>query len=350
MYKRIPFIIMIAILVAVAAGRVGQQPVMAQDPTIPTRTPTPDPNRPPPTQPSPVPPPGGGGDNNPPPQATNTPLPDQSANPSPTPLQPLNPGIVSSPVATTTQGEQGGINSGLGVPGSDVCDETPYIITLSRITVHAGPGLDYPVVTTLEKDEIRPIIGRAGFATWWQIQISPRLVGWVLDDEVDEFGNTAIVPIVVPPMLNGVAPTPGAPWEPTPLPFVRCLPTATPSPTPTPTAEPTGAFAAGGTNSDSGASPQESTGASSSTSSDTNQGQANSATSSSETDAAVAAAGVSERGLSASRSDGNANSGSSTNLILPLAGIGLIAAGILIALMTRNRGGTPPSESPPAEL
>jgi hypothetical protein len=259
-------------------------------------------------------------------------------------------------VATTdTQNGGGGASTSQGgIPGDDACDETPYILTLSRITVHAGPGIDYPVVTTLEKDEIRPIIGRAGFTTWWQIQVRPRLAGWVLDEEVNEIGNTALVPIVEPPMLNGVAPTPGAPWNPTPAPFVPCSPVATSTPEGLPaetaTVEATVMMAAG-SSSDSGDSSQQSAASSSAeTAAEGEQGQVAVGGGGDENSpAAQAAAGVSERGLSASLNEGSDNSGSSLNLILPLAGIALIAAGILVALLTRTRSGSAPADSTSAK-
>lgn len=349
MLKRIPFIIIIAVLISSSVTLTAVRMASAQDPTIPTRTPTPDPNRPPPSQPSPTPSGSGGGGNNQPP-ATSTSSPEQPVNPPPAVASPQVPGTNLTPVPTTQAGQSGQI-TGQGLPGGDACDETPTIQTLSRITVHAGPGLDYPVVTTLEKDERRPIIGRAGYATWWQIQVRPRLVGWVLDEEVDELGNTALVPVVEPPMLNGIVPTPGAPWDPTPIPFVACQPTALPSATPPPTmtaaAEPTIAIAAADSDSGSGDSPQSSA---SSAMVEENQDQAGDSGPSEQPGAAdLAAAGVSERGLTANRNEGSTDTESSLNLILPLGGIFLIAAGILVALLTRNRGGNPPAESPPAK-
>jgi hypothetical protein len=344
MHKRVTLIGIIAIfLIGTGAIRMRVPLVFAQDPTIPTRTPIPDSNAPPPPQPTNPPAPTASG-NEGSPAATNTPEPGQIVNPPPPAGQSTQTPDTSIPGGATAASQSGssGIQQGERSIGIDPCDETPYIQALSRITVHAGPGLNYPVVSTLERDELRPITGRARFATWWQIQLRSNLLGWVLDEEVNEFGNTALVPIIDPPLLNGIAPTPGVLWEPTPVSFEPCLPTETPTSTNDGT---TGAIAAG------------------------NEANAIQEGETEMTETAVAAAivgdeeatplpgsvdstlagdvGVTERGLEASRISNGSNNG--LNLILPLVGIGLIAAGILLALLARNRSSTPPADAQPKE-
>jgi hypothetical protein len=114
--------------------------------------------------------------------------------------------------------------------------------------VRQGPGTNYAVVVQLVRGEVRPIVGRAGNAPWWVIEFPDETRGWVADVAVTVQGNTAVVPIIAPPALDGATPTPGAAWNPTPA--ANCptatpatvtatatavTPTGTPSPTPTAT-------------------------------------------------------------------------------------------------------------------
>jgi hypothetical protein len=345
MHKRVTLIGIIAILlIGTGAIRMRVPLVFAQDPTIPTRTPTPDSNAPPPPQPTNPPAPTASG-NEGSPAATNTPEPGQIVNPLPPAGQVTQTPDTSIPGGATAapqSGSSSGIRQEESSIGINPCDETPYIQALSRITVHAGPGLNYPAISTLERDELRPITGRAGFATWWQIQVRPNLLGWVLDEEVAEFGNTASVPIVEPPMLNGITPTPGVAWDPTPLPFVPCLPTETPTPDPDGVTT-TGSDEAGG------GTVQETESGATETAESAGMVNGNEALPvPGESDSSLAGGvGVAERGLAASRNDTARNN--SLNLILPLVGIGLIGAGILLALLARNRSSTPPADAQPKE-
>lgn len=323
--------------VVTARGRVPA--VLAQDPTIPTRTPTPNPNQPPPGQQPPgEQPPGEQPPGQQPPgeQPPGQPPPDMGGGQlpagTPPPGQIINPPPAGVPTQITDDfiTYQPGIDqSGQSPVAGTGCDETPHIQALSRIAVHAGPGIDYPVVATLENGDVRLIIGRAEFAPWWQIQVRPRLVGWVLDDEVNEFGNLALVPIVEPPLLNGVAPTPGVPWNPTPSPII-CLEVLTPVPPATATTESALGVVAEVPAAGSGESTQ-----SGSTPVPISSGEI--FADSIETGSSLPAGlGVTERSMRASRSA--TTTSDPLNLVLPLAGILLIGAGILVALLTRNRG------------
>lgn len=318
---------------AVAAFRAPS--TAAQDPTIPTRTPTPDPN-------APNPPPGGGGgggDNNngggnnqQPPAATETPVGGATtATPGPTatsggPVNALPGGVV--PVGTTASGA-----TTTGVVALDVvelsCGDIPYVMALSRIAVHGGPGIDYSPLTTLERDELRPIIGRAAHAPWWQVQVAVDQVGWVADAEVKVLGSTLNVVVVDDPLLNGVQPTAGAPWNPTPQAPGEC------ELTPTPTATPVDAKESGGEAGAVAAAVVE------------GSGPANTPTAEPEVvvDTESESAVVEEaegnvqlegRGVTASRASNSVTA--NLGLIIPLAGLALIAAGIALVLMTRGRG------------
>lgn len=99
--------------------------------------------------------------------------------------------------------------------------------------VRSGPGLDYDIIETLPFFSRRPIVGRYQYGDWWLIQLDDQgSLGWVGNTTVDEWGLTGLAPIVGPDAVSGVQPTPGIPWNPTPIP--GCDATATPNPTNTP--------------------------------------------------------------------------------------------------------------------
>ncbi len=177
--------------------------------TIPTRTPTPVP-------PTATKSGGGGGTN---PTATHTSAP--QATPTST-LLPVT--IAPTPV--------GGF-----LPTAVPCSGNPTIETLGATNVRSGPGLEYDVTGQLVYLEVRYIVGRAATAEWWLIQFNNGQLGWVADEIVLVQGYTPIVPIVEAPPLNGSTPTPGANWNPTPIPFCTVTPVPTHTPTTAATAE-----------------------------------------------------------------------------------------------------------------
>lgn len=324
-----------------AFGVMGHRVALAQqDPTIPTRTPTPDPNKPSPSptattedpdnpQPTPTNTTEAGGSGTAPTATQSAVIPPASGG-SPIPGTGSRPGQAAPPVIPG-----GTIQANPGVIGS--CSDTPYVRAIQRITVYDGPGIDFAPLTTLERDEMRPIIGRAAFAQWWQILVDNQTIGWVSDNEVNEYGNTALVPIAPPPVINGNTPTPGAPWNPTPLPLLTCVPTPTPSATPT--ATPTAgndaannAIAGGTSDSTTPTATLEMVSA------DITGGPAaqtgNPAMAQEENESG---SGISSRGSETARV---ASPTSMVNLFLPLAGLALIGGGILLALLSRNHGQT----------
>lgn len=341
MSKRIVITVSLIAILLAAMAAIRTQVISALDPSFPTRTPTPGPNQPTAA-----------------PTATSD-EPDNPGNPPPTGTQPSAPGSgTSQPVQTSTpsspgSGGVGGTALPTAVLGGTIrinpgksgeCSDTPYIRAIDRLIVYGGPGVDYGPVSTLETEEMRPITGRAAYAEWWQILVKPNLIGWVQDREVDEFGNTALVPIATPPAINGATPTPGILWNPTPLPLLTCVPT--PTPTATPTA--TGAAPASGTGGDVGASGgSEGMAAPGSDSSSemvpaeivatpVSRELPTTGATEGETGDSSAGPGMASRDSSMSRA---ASPTSATNLILPLAGLALIAAGIILALATRKQGG-----------
>ena len=348
MFKRNLLTILMALIMAFVLA--GIPAVWAQ--TIPPRTPTPDPNKPGPT-----------------PSATSV---DPGAKPSPNATEPSSPGqgatpdasatsAPGAPPATTAPGSgpglpaatvpssqpgtgPGGVNppgAGGNVPGTGqqpgtgaagTCDETPYVKAIATVTVFAGPGTDYPVVAELGAEDMRPIIGRPFYAPWWQIQFDQETAGWVADAEVNEFGNTALVPLVDTPPINGNTPTPGAIWNPTPLPLLTCVPTPTPTPSPTPSALTGEASPSGGAGTQGDAQPEPPVGMVSAEVG----GSAPVTGETAETADSPSGSGISSRSAEASRA---ASPTSAMNLILPLAGLALISGGIILALTSRKQSG-----------
>ena len=328
MFKRI---VIIAVTLAVLAGGMASVRVrsaQAQDPTIPTRTPTPDPSQPTRTDPTAT---STDPDNpgNPP---TNTPVPGQTGTASPgasaTPMGTTqSPGLATGSAMTSTP--DGIAPAEVGVTGE--CDDAPYVEAIKNLVVYAGPGGNYARLATLEIAQTRLILGRAGFADWWQIQVSPDMIGWVDDEDVRVFGNTRLVMLVEPPTINGLTPTPGPAWNPTPPPFPTCAPTPTPSSTSATTPDPTGSAVA---SSDGAGGDQPTMAAPDAVVADVTRVSNTGA----EANTTESGLGVSSRGTEAGRA---ASPTSTMNLILPVAGLALIGAGIVLALMTRNRGGNP---------
>lgn len=334
MFRRIAFLVLIAALALVLIQGVA----LAQDPTIPTRTPTPDPNAAtatsvPPTQDS------GGGQPPAPPTATSEPPPSV-----PTATATSSPG--SAPAATATPTATATAAAPLEVaPGGTFvvqeCGTQPYVAALADILVYAGPGVDYPVISSLQRPEIRPIVGRAEFAPWWQIQLTPDLNGWVADADVDEFGDTGGVPLVDVPLLNGVEPTRGPLWQPTPIPFAAC--TATPSPTPSPSPTATATTAAGSAEAivsaeddGAGGGPDGDESAAVSVADITAAGSRGEAEF--ESSGAAAAKQLQDAELAIAEATGEQAAGGSplSGWLFPLLGLGLVGAGLILAFMARG--------------
>lgn len=321
MNKRITLYISIITIILAGLIGAGVRTAQAQDPTIPTRTPTPDPNQP--TRSNPTASPGNPG-NPPAPSPTNTTESGVSASPTGTTAPPGS----GLPLINQTPATLEGIAPS-EVGASSECDDTPYVQAIKLLTIYAGPGGDYAVVGTLDIDDKRLILGRAGFADWWQIQVSPDTIGWVDNEDVSVLGSTALVPVIEAPAIRGATPTPGFPWNPTPSSMPACPPTPTPSPTATtsPASTPSateGAEGAGTAGSESMSATPAMVVAEVASATATPAGT--------ETEPGL---GVSSRGSEASRA---ASPTSVTNLILPLAGLALIAGGIALALLSRNRG------------
>jgi hypothetical protein len=200
----------------------------------------------------------------------------------------------------------------IGLPG---CDDTPVVQALDEVvTIYAGTGGDYPVVGTMLRGEVRLVVGRAGFADWWNIQWDLTTTAWVDDEDVAVYGNTGGVPIVEPPPIDGNTPTPGPIWMPTALPACTTTPTATPTETPTATATATADVTAAASLEEIGA--------------DSSGGDA----------AATTPAPLSTPELVTAPP-------TATPYILPAVGAGLLGLGLVVGLLARRSGRATPSDA-----
>jgi hypothetical protein len=106
----------------------------------------------------------------------------------------------------------------LPTPTSDQVDLKPMVTAQVALNVRAGPGVDYPVVGRLAQGQSAEIIGRDGFADWWQIVFASENseVGWVAaGSEFSTASNADAVPVAEIPPLSEATPTSPAP-SPTP--------------------------------------------------------------------------------------------------------------------------------------
>jgi hypothetical protein len=122
------------------------------------------------------------------------------AEPMPTSAQATDfPTPTSRPLVPTPQSSSG-----------DQLNLKPMVTALVALNVRAGPGTNYPVIGRLAKDQSAEIVGRDGFADWWQIVFASENseVGWVVaGGEFSKASNADAVPTAEIPPLPATAPT-----------------------------------------------------------------------------------------------------------------------------------------------
>lgn len=120
------------------------------------------------------------------------------------------------------------------------------------VNIHAGPGVDYPVIGFARDGDEGEIAGRDANWRWWAVSLpsAPDGVGWVSADDVlamsvenvpvieappPDVAPTEPPPTAVPPSTATPLPPPAATTTPPPPP--TAMPTPLPPPTATPSAE-----------------------------------------------------------------------------------------------------------------
>lgn len=157
----------------------------------------------------------------------NNPPPNNTAEPGSTPTFTPIPGSTFAPTPA------GGF-----LPTARPCEDAPTIQAFNNLNVRQGPGTDYDMIDLVVFLEVRPIIGRSRYDSWWLIELADGTSGWVADATGLAQGYIGNVPIVPAPPLAGETPTPGPTWQPTPRATCTVTPTFTPSATATPTPTP----------------------------------------------------------------------------------------------------------------
>lgn len=302
------FLCLVLAVGALVSSKQSVRPAEAQ--TIPSRTPTPAGGGATATSE-----PGGPGpDPTAPPTSTSRPQqPTATSNPSDPPV--TGGTVTATPFVLPATPEDGFL------PTAQPCSlEVRAQSLTSNLNVRSGPGLDYDIVGNLLLNEVRPVIGRASDAAWWQIILADGVVGWVSDELVAISGYIGTLPEVAAPPIGSATVTPGTPWAPTPLP--TCTPPATATAEATPTPEPTFTSAA-----------QEATAVS-------EAGAAEATPTARPTiapPATVALSSPEPPPTAAPLSGEEQASGSATELLIPIAGVVLIVSGAALFIARRNR-------------
>jgi uncharacterized protein YgiM (DUF1202 family) len=116
-------------------------------------------------------------------------------------------------------------------PEPSVTPSSPVLVAAYNANVRYGPGEEYPVVDFLLAGQSADIVGRyddTPIGTWWLIQRTQGINGWIWSGAVEVSGSTVGVPVLEKP------PTPTPTKGPSKTPGPTSAPSATPTETPTP--------------------------------------------------------------------------------------------------------------------
>ncbi|MBN1991420.1 MAG: SH3 domain-containing protein [Anaerolineae bacterium] len=167
--------------------------------------------------------------------ATRTPIPTFT----PAPAQPFivvptltPPTPIPTPTATRVLSAPA-VEDG-AAPGENSSDSTasvpssnqPSLVAPGAVNIRSGPGVNYGVIGTLNAGTAVSIVGRNADASWWQIEITTGIIGWV-SDAVVSASNTGGVPVVEtpPPPQPTTAEAQPAASNPSPKPQYQFEPT-----------------------------------------------------------------------------------------------------------------------------
>ena len=125
--------------------------------------------------------------------ATSTPTP----TPTPSPTSPPAPTVI--PMDTPS-----------AIPTITPTPVLPQVESSVTVNVRAGPGTNYPVVSTMPPGVAVEVGGKNESSTWWQVQGYDGSTGWV-SDSVVEAKNVGSVPVVAAPAPPQPTPTPVPP-------------------------------------------------------------------------------------------------------------------------------------------
>lgn len=124
-------------------------------------------------------------------------------------------GLLGAAVILLNPGRSAGAQEGEAIPTAEACGAPTLESSFGNVNVRSGPGLEYEIVGAIATFEVRPVVGRAGFAQWWLIELEGGVTGWVVNDAVTVQGDVVSLPVVDTPALpDGTIPTPGPAWIP----------------------------------------------------------------------------------------------------------------------------------------
>ncbi len=98
-------------------------------------------------------------------------------------------------------------------PSADADAAKAKVRALQNLNVRSGPGMDYPKIATLKKDQTAVVTGRDPEGFWWEIKLpdSDTGRGWISKDYVVA-QNASNVPVINPASSGGTSlvPAPGS--------------------------------------------------------------------------------------------------------------------------------------------
>lgn len=143
------------------------------------------------------------------PEPTFTPAPAQPVIiiPTPTPVTPVPTPTATRVLPDAEAGEQPPPAPAEAAASPDPASR-PHLVAPGPVNIRSGPGINYPVIGTLNPDILAAIVGRNANASWWQIKIpGGDKTGWV-SNAVVSASNTGSVSLADFPPPPAAAPEP----------------------------------------------------------------------------------------------------------------------------------------------
>jgi uncharacterized protein YraI len=102
--------------------------------------------------------------------------------------------------ATVPLTDGGALAASVPAPASASAPSGPSVTSAALVNVRNGPGVEFPVVDSLDPGETAAITGKSSAGDWWQVALGDGQPGWVLGQLVSASGDTAsvIVPADIP--------------------------------------------------------------------------------------------------------------------------------------------------------
>ncbi len=86
----------------------------------------------------------------------------------------------------------------------------PQIVSIQVVNVRSGPGIEYPIIDSLDGGVQARIVGKSPAGDWWQVRLPNEKLGWVFAKIVDTLGDTLGIPVAS--NIPAPPPTPTPPF------------------------------------------------------------------------------------------------------------------------------------------